>query len=54
MITIDLRYPNLIENFKAIQELRNTGFYTDEEIQELYDKQVETDCKKGGMNNGSL
>lgn len=53
MITLSLRDPNLIENFKAVQELEKFGF-DDEEIQELYDKQVEMDSEKGAMNNGSL
>lgn len=53
MITMSLRDPKLIENFKAVQELKKVGL-DDKKIQELYDKQVETDREKGGMNNGSL
>lgn len=50
MVTLDLRDTKIVENYKAIQELRNFGF-TDEEIQKLYDKQVELDeqALKGGV-----
>ena len=41
---------NIFENFKAIKDLRRTGMFTDEELQELYDKQVEADKKKGATN----
>ncbi len=34
------------ENFKVIEELRLTGMFTEEELQEMYDKQVEADRKK--------
>lgn len=46
MITINLSDDNVVENFKALNELRNTGLFADEELQELYDRQVEFD-KKG-------
>lgn len=45
MITISLEDPNVVENFKAMNELRRTGLFTDEELQELYDKQVEADMR---------
>ena len=51
MITLDLRDPNLIENFKAVQELRDSGFYTDEEIQKLYNQQIERDSEEGAIHN---
>lgn len=46
MIKISFDDPNLVENFKAIQFLRKTGLYTDEQLQELYDKQLEKDKDK--------
>lgn len=43
MITFSLEDENLVENFKAVNELRKTGMFTDEQLQEMYDKQVEAD-----------
>ena len=51
MIEINLGDINVVENFKAIEELRRTGMFTDEELQEMYDKQVEADKKEGGKND---
>lgn len=54
MITISLDDPNVVENFKALNELRHTGLFTDEELQEIYDKQVEANMRGeeiGGKNN---
>ena len=45
MITISLEDPNVVENYKAMNELRRTGLFTDEELQKLYDKQVEADMR---------
>ena len=50
MITLDLRDQNLIENFRAIQELQKTGMYSDEEIQILYKDQNKSD---GRESNGT-
>lgn len=50
MITVDLRDTKLKENLDAIKELKNIG-YSDEELQKLYDKQVQTDREKGGSEN---
>lgn len=47
MITMNLRDPKLIENFKAVRELKKCG-YSDEEVQDLYDKQIEIDRTKEG------
>ena len=47
MIEVNLDDINVVENFKAIEELRRTGMFTDEELQEMYDKQVEADKKEG-------
>lgn len=49
MITINLDDPNVVENFKALNELR--GLFSDEELQEMYDKQVEAD--KGSVKDES-
>lgn len=46
MIEINLGDPNVTENFKAIEELRSTGMYTDAELQEMYNKQVDADKTK--------
>ena len=46
MVTINLRDPNIEENFKALNELRKTGMFTEKELQELYDKQVEADRER--------
>lgn len=43
MISINLNDPNVVENFKALKELKATGIFTDEELQEMYNKQVEKD-----------
>ena len=42
MITVNLNDPNLKENLQAIKELRELG-YPEEQLQKLYDKQVEAD-----------
>lgn len=48
MISINLDDSNVVENFKALNELRHTGLFSDEELQEMYNKQVETDREKQG------
>lgn len=50
MVEINLGDINVVENLKAIEELRRTGMFTDEELQEMYDKQVEADKKEGDTN----
>lgn len=50
MITLDLRDPHLLENFEAVQIIRSIGLYTDEEIQEMYNRQLEKDAKDGDGN----
>lgn len=47
MISINLGDPNVVENFKALNELRHTGLFSDEKLQEMYDKQVEADRERG-------
>lgn len=51
MVEMNLRDNNIFENLKAINELRRTGMFTDEELQEMYDKQVEADKKEGARND---
>jgi hypothetical protein len=46
MITINLDDDNVVENFKALNELRKTGAFTDKQLQILYDKQVKADKEK--------
>ena len=48
MITVDLRDKHLKENLEAIEMLRSGGYFTDEELQRLYDKQVEKDRANNG------
>jgi hypothetical protein len=48
MIQVDLNDTMLIENLEAIQTLRATGLYTDEQLQEMYDEQVKADKEKVG------
>ena len=50
MIDININDPHLIENVKAIQELKKSGIFTDEQIQELYNDQIERDRKEGEEN----
>lgn len=47
---MNLRDNKISENLKAINELRSTGLFTEEELQEMYDKQVEADKKEGAKN----
>jgi hypothetical protein len=44
---MNLDDPNLVENFKALNELRKTGMFTEEQLQQMYDKQVEADRERG-------
>lgn len=46
MVTINLGDPNVVENFKALNELRKTGMFTDEQLQQMYDKQAEADRER--------
>lgn len=43
MIKVSLDDPNVVENFKAIQQLRETGDFTDKQLNEMYDRQVAAD-----------
>lgn len=40
MINIDLRDPHIVENTKAIMELKSIGIFSDDELQDMYDRQV--------------
>jgi hypothetical protein len=44
---MNLDDPNVVENFKALNELRKTGMFTEEQLQQMYDKQVEADRERG-------
>ena len=46
MITLDLRDKRITEHFEAIQSLRKHGF-SDEELQAMYDRQLEKDAEDG-------
>lgn len=46
MVNIDMRDPHLLENFVAVRELQKLGV-SDEEIQVMYDRQLEVDGKEG-------
>lgn len=43
MITLSLDDPHLVENFKAVQNIRAHGWFSDEEIQQMYDDQLRRD-----------
>ncbi len=43
MITTRLDDKKVAENIKAIEELRKTGWFSENQLQELYEKQVEKD-----------
>lgn len=45
MITVDLNDKHLEENLKALMFLRERGLYDDEQLQKMYDEQVEIDRK---------
>lgn len=45
MININSRDPYLVENVNAIQELKKSGILTEEQIQEMYNHQLECDKK---------
>ena len=46
MIKLDLRDPNLVENAKALRELQIIGVYTDEELREMYDRDLQRNLQK--------
>ena len=43
MITLSLDDPHLVENFDAVQNIRARGWFSDEEIQQMYDDQLKRD-----------
>ena len=43
MITLRLDDPHLVENFDAVQYIRARGWFSDEEIQQMYDDQLKRD-----------
>ena len=55
MITLRLDDPHLVENFEAVHNIRARGWFSDEEIQQMYDDQLRRDkaaaeavAEKGG------
>ncbi|MBQ5640482.1 MAG: hypothetical protein IIV05_01610 [Ruminococcus sp.] len=44
MISIRLDDPHFSENLDALLSMRRMGLYTDEELQEMYDRQLEKDA----------
>ena len=43
MVSINLGDPNVVDNVKAINELRRTELFSDDELQDMYDRQVKAD-----------
>ena len=50
MVTLNLGDPCVVEHFQMVQTLKNSGWFTDEEIQEMYDRQLEKDAKEADGN----
>lgn len=50
MLRVNLNDPMLVENLKAFRELKATGFYADEQLQKMYDEQVDLDKKRSDNN----
>lgn len=48
MITLNLEDPRIVEHFEMVQPIRKLGLFTDEEIQEMYDRQLEKDAEERG------
>ena len=46
MVTLSLGDPRIVEHLAIVQNLRGSGLFTDEEIQEMYDRQLEKDAKE--------
>lgn len=46
MIKIKLDDLNVVENLKAIKELRKAKLFNDKELQEMYNEQVKADLEK--------
>lgn len=43
MVTLRLDDPKLVENFEALQNVMRLGIFTDSELQDAYDRQLEKD-----------
>lgn len=48
MVTVSLRDNKLIDNVKAIRYLQTQSSMNDDEIQRLYDNQIEKEVKEHG------
>lgn len=46
MINVNLRDPHLLENVKAIKDLKVMGNFTDDELQDMYYRQLISDREK--------
>lgn len=46
MISIDLRDIHIVENVKAIMDLKSMEIFSDNEIQDMYDRQVLKDRER--------
>lgn len=44
----DLRNPHFAENMEAYLRLKKLGIYTEEKLQELFERQMELDKKEEG------
>lgn len=52
MIRISLSDPHVVENFKAIMTIQNSGLLSDAEIQKMYDDQVKKDMAAKEADDG--
>lgn len=43
MVILKLDDPHLVENFEAVHNIRARGWFSDEEIQRMYDDQIRRD-----------
>lgn len=48
MVTLNMRDPRIAEHAVMVQNLQRTGLFNEEEIQEMYDRQLEKDAERGG------
>ena len=49
MITLNLEDPHLVENFKAIRNIRASGLFSDGEIQRMYEDQLTRDKAEAAL-----
>ena len=51
MVNVDLRDNHLIENVNAIMKLKKMGIFSDDDLQKMYDRQVEKDRESEEFKN---